>query len=171
MYRVLMPIDRETKRALAQSQAVASLPAATESVEVVLLHVFDSEEEATETELGDILSPARALSYLTEHEPVAAIETVKRWGTVAEEVLAVADEYDVDLIVLGGRKRSKMGALLFGSVTTDVMRNADRPITVTGDSLKEDREHPVYREVETPFYVDDSDQSRLDDREEPVKEA
>jgi len=54
-------------------------------------------------------------------------------GEVADDIINDAEALDVDLIVLGGRKRSPAGKILFGSVTQEVLLNTDRPATVTGD--------------------------------------
>ena len=53
-------------------------------------------------------------------------------GEVADDIIQDAEDLDVDLIVLGGSKRSPAGKLLFGSVTQEVLLNTDRPATVTG---------------------------------------
>ncbi len=60
------------------------------------------------------------------------IETtaIRQHGNVAEEILAEAADRDVELIVIGGRKRSLVGKALFGSVTQAVLPDADRPVMV-----------------------------------------
>lgn len=136
MYRVLMPIDGEEKRALAQSQAVMALPAASESVEVTLLHVSDDGAPDTVRELD---AGERAVEHLTGEPAVGALETEIRRGDVVEETLAAAATHDADVIVLGGRKRSPMGSLVFGSVSGDVLLNARRPVMVTGEHLESER--------------------------------
>lgn len=140
MYRVLMPIDTEGKRVLAQAQAVSALPTAAEAVEVTLLYVFDDEAQAEETSVRELPTGERAVEYLTGDRPVAEIETEGRWGDVAEEILDAARSHDIDVIVLGGRKRSPMGSLLFGSVSMDVLLNAERPVMITGEHLEDERE-------------------------------
>jgi nucleotide-binding universal stress UspA family protein len=148
MYRALMPIDTGKKRALAQVQAVKALPAASESVEVILLHVAGDDggtEAVREMDAGEL-----AVESLTGDLPVAAVETEVRRGEVAEEILAAADGNDADVIVLGGRKRSPMGSLIFGSISTDVLVNARRPVMITGDHLEAERD-------EAPLLGDEQD--------------
>jgi len=52
-------------------------------------------------------------------------------GEVADDIIEDAEARDIDQIVLGGRKRSPAGKILFGSVTQEVLLNTDRPVTVT----------------------------------------
>ena len=51
-------------------------------------------------------------------------------GDVAEEVLAVADEIDVDSIVMGERKWSSTGKVWFGSTTQSVILLTNCPMTI-----------------------------------------
>lgn len=145
MYHVLIPIDTDTKRVLAQAQAVVTLPAASQSVEVTLLHVF--EDEAEEASIRQLTAGNRVIEYLTEEQSIASLDTKSRWGDVAAEILDAAETHEVDALVLGGRERSPMGSLLFGSITTDVLLHADRPVMITGDHLVEERrESPLMGE-------------------------
>lgn len=164
MYHVLLPIDTDRKRALAQAQAVITLPAASESIKVTLLHVFA--DEAEESSIRELAAGDRIIEYLTEERPVASLDTESRWGDAAAEILDAAEANEVDALVLGGRKRSPMGSLLFGSVTTDVLLHADRPVTVTGDHLVEEREDsPLMGEEQDDVYTS----PRKDLSEDPTK--
>ena len=138
MYRVLMPVDGNEDRALAQAEYVASLPDAPDSVEVILLYVFvESDEdlpdelEAFSRSVDRIASVRRAREYLEEQG--VAVELNEGSVDAAENILAEAEGRDVDAIVLGGRKRSPAGKALFGSVTQSVILKADRPVMVAGD--------------------------------------
>lgn len=163
MYRILMPIDASVDRVASQVNAIASLPGTDDSIEVALLRVFESEEQAEETSIEQLTPGKRAIEYLTEQPAVASVETERRWGGVAETILDEADARDVDMIVLGGRKRSKMGALLFGSVSTDVLLHADCPVTITGEASEVKRE-PYPHRVDRP-----SDSTKFKgDRDDPV---
>lgn len=151
MYHVLMAIDTGIKRVRAQAEAVIALPAASESVEVTLLHVF--EDEAEESSIQQLTAGDQVIEYLTEERSVASLDTEIRSGDVAAEILDAAETHDVDALVLGGRKRSPMGSLLFGSVATDVLLHADRPVTITGDHLAEEREDsPLMGEEQDDLY-------------------
>ena len=67
-----------------------------------------------------------------------------RIGGVAQEVVGLAEELKVDLIVVGTRGRSVIGRALMGSVSDSVVRHARCPVVVarsqeTDDKKKGDR--------------------------------
>lgn len=49
-------------------------------------------------------------------------------GDAADEIVRYAGKVDARYLVIGGRKRSPVGKAVFGSVTQDVLLNADRPV-------------------------------------------
>jgi len=60
------------------------------------------------------------------------VQLLEASGNPADEILAYAEEYDVDQICVGGRKRSPAGKALFGSVTQDVILGTGLPVLVCG---------------------------------------
>src|SRR5215211_8867096 len=67
-----------------------------------------------------------------------------RIGEVAKEVVGLAEELEVDLIVVGTRGRSVIGKALMGSVSDSVVRHARCPVVVacwreTDDKRQGDR--------------------------------
>lgn len=134
MYHVLVPMDTDEDRALAQARYVAGLPDAAESVTATVLFVFGGEDVPEEwdrfksaTRIGAV---RHAIEYLEEHDVEA--EVIDESGDTAEFILREAEERDVDAVVLGGRKRSPAGKAIFGSVTQSVILNTDLPVVVTG---------------------------------------
>ncbi|MFB6137917.1 MAG: universal stress protein [Halobacteriaceae archaeon] len=136
MYQVLVPIDEDEERARAQVEAVRRLPAAEEEVVATLLHVYPEGEPRRP---GDLDAGETALELL-EADGIT-VRTQNRRGDPAAEILDVATETGAELVVLGGRKRSPLGSLLFGSVSHAVILDADRPVTVTGASVAETPSH------------------------------
>ena len=137
MYRVLMPVDTDEQRALAQAEHVANLPTDGDSLEVLLLFVFQEgtelpdDIEGTRT-AGRVGSVRRAQEYLDEHNIDVSIREDS--GDTAQDIVSIAETEGVDVIVLGGRKRSPAGKVLFGSVSQAVLLNAKRPVTITGSN-------------------------------------
>ena len=136
MYRVLVPVDDDVDRALTQARYVADLPAADEEVEAVLLFVFTGDSEDIPSEYRQFKTADRIQSVrrAREHLEDAGVEVNVRddSGDTTDDILDDAEEYDVDAIVLGGRKRSPAGKAIFGRVTQSVILNTDRPVVVTG---------------------------------------
>ncbi|MFB6072550.1 MAG: universal stress protein [Halobacterium sp.] len=136
MYRVLVPVDDDVDRALAQAEYVSDLPSADEDVEAILLFVFTGDTEELPEELKQFKSADRIQSVrrAREHLEDAGVDVLLRddSGDTTDDILEDAEEYDVDAIVLGGRKRSPAGKAIFGSVTQSVILNTDRPVVVTG---------------------------------------
>lgn len=62
---------------------------------------------------------------------VPEVVTVVRAGSPADEIIRVASEEDADLIVVGGRGKSVVGAILIGSVAYRVLHHAPCPVLVT----------------------------------------
>ena len=136
MYRVLVPVDKDVDRALAQAELVASLPDAANAVEALVLFVFHGEGEELPSELKRfnsaerIRSVRRVREYLEDHG--VEVDVLEDSGNTAEDILMEGEQHDVDAIVLNPRRRSPVGKAVFGSVTQSVIRGSDRPVIVTG---------------------------------------
>lgn len=124
MYTVVLSIDVDERRAVAQAEAVAALPSAAEEVRAVVLHVFEDNPEGAS--VAQVAAARRAADVLEavgiDHELREAS------GEPAPTVLEVARDLEADLVCLSGRKRTPTGKALFGSVTQSVILNADRPV-------------------------------------------
>jgi nucleotide-binding universal stress UspA family protein len=123
MCEVLMPVDSSESRGTAQADVVSELPCATEEVRMTLLHVFEDEDREETTAPKQICGGNAARSRLEEAS--VSVTEASRVGDPATEILAAAQEAEADHIMLGGRKRSPVGSLLFGSVSQAVTLDAD----------------------------------------------
>ena len=61
----------------------------------------------------------------------AQVETMVRGGTPADQIVRAADELEADLIVIGGRGKGAMEAIVLGSVAYRVLHHAPCPVLVT----------------------------------------
>lgn len=133
MYYVAVAVDDDPRELSRQSDALESLADEISSLKILVVHVFpgDSsiyldEEQAVQNELPDEVSDFES-SLNRAHENVSL---VTRKGDTQQQILEVADEYDVDSIMMAGKKRSPTGKVLFGSVTQQVVLSSDRPVTI-----------------------------------------
>lgn len=105
--------------------------------ELVVLSVMTEEEfddrwrddEEFNVETATEAATARARTVLRGTLGEDSTATVRgRVGDPVEEILAEADRTDARYIVVGGRRRSPAGKVLFGSTTQAVLLSADRPV-------------------------------------------
>jgi nucleotide-binding universal stress UspA family protein len=79
-------------------------------------------EQAGEEAIEEVVSAADAAGIETE--------SIIRHGVPHEEILAYADEADVDLTVIGSKNRPGEYRRLLGSVAERVARMSERPVSV-----------------------------------------
>lgn len=144
MYRIVIPVDEDETRATTAATFVtdlgdeSGLDADLDDVSASVVNVFkefqaiddggnvQSEDLYDETEF-----PESAVTVRDRLEEAGvAVELVRRHGDPGDEIVDYADSVDADAIVVPGRKRSPVGKAVFGSVTQDVILNADRPVTI-----------------------------------------
>lgn len=140
MEKILVALDgsEDSKKALARCSEIAKCM----GCEVILLWVQRSllELERSDPQVEalmrvmeeqdvkkEIETPAERFlesskKYLLD-KSVKKVKTLLRWGHPVEEILQVADEENVDLIVLGSRGR-RIGKAFLGSVSREVSERA-----------------------------------------------
>jgi len=90
---------------------------------------YVGEHEGLESGLEEHGEKALAAVENAAGDDVEIVTSLLR-GEPADEILAYADEHDVDLVVVGTRERNEAYRNLIGSVTERVVRVASRPVTV-----------------------------------------
>jgi nucleotide-binding universal stress UspA family protein len=133
MYTILVPVDADEDRARGQAAFVAELPAADTDITAVITHALTEEEAEAPEEIRNVerISTVRLVrDYLKEHD--VDVELAEGQQPPANGIIELADEFDVDQIVMGSRKRSPTGKAVFGSVSQQVLLEADDPVTVVG---------------------------------------
>jgi nucleotide-binding universal stress UspA family protein len=128
MVRLLVALDDDLSQARAQINAVESMVETADGAEAYLLHVFDDNPE------GASVHQVEAVRETKDRLEAAGVtvEFLESSGDPAGEILRYAEEYDVDQICVGGRKRTPAGKALFGSVTQDVILGTHCPVLVCG---------------------------------------
>jgi nucleotide-binding universal stress UspA family protein len=128
MVRLLLALDDDLSQARAQITAVESMVETADGAEAYLLHVFDNNPE------GASVKQVEAVRETKDRLEAAGVtvELLESSGDPAGEILRYAEEYDVDQICVGGRKRTPAGKALFGSVTQDVVLGTHCPVLVCG---------------------------------------
>lgn len=161
METVLIAVDgtKNSERIMSLLHAVVSSPK-----NIVLLHVEQLEGNSLMTAmLGDAeMSTLKESLKGTEHKEaldqkaekiltfyqkkmegagLPNIKTIMREGHPSEEILKVADEEGVDLIVVGCSGKSRFKRYLTGCASREVERNAKVPVLITkGDGCGEHAE-------------------------------
>lgn len=139
---VIAAVDRSERAKKAVKEAVEIASAFDDIVHVV--HVL-SRSEFVELEQTEVQKTGRAIDMdrirnhagkLAERasEGVDAdvdIEYVGLVGDASEKILDYADKQEARYIVVGPRKKSPTGKVLFGSVSQQVLLNSNCPVVVT----------------------------------------
>jgi nucleotide-binding universal stress UspA family protein len=119
--------------ALAEAAAIAARDG---DLVIHLVHVIEArvpspEMTPIEAELLDRVRPhvERALR-VAEAETDQRVFTHVRWGQPGNEILALAEEVEADMIVLGTHGRTGLARLVVGSVAEKVVRHAGCPVLV-----------------------------------------
>ena len=146
MYRVLMAVDENEQQASDLATTVERLAGEINDLEVLVLHVFRDVDLPSQLvvyePLGDFQEehhqqreiPAAVTNVadrLTERGIDAEIR-IERSENPATTINSIAVDHNVDNILIGGRKQSPIGKVLFGSTTQAVLLNSNIPVTVAG---------------------------------------
>lgn len=139
MYHILLPIDRDENRATAVIEAVLELPGSPEQLRVTVLNV----KEKVEVDTGDGGRISTEEMYDESDFPESVLrarERLEEEGIQTElrrehddpsqAIIRMANELDVDQVAMSGRKQTKVGKVIFGSVTQSVLLNSEVPVTV-----------------------------------------
>jgi universal stress protein A len=89
-------------------------------------------EDSAERELPDVMS--------CEDLRGLKVEEVIGHGDAAAEIVRVADERNVDLIVISSHGRTGLGRIIFGSTAEAVVRHARCPVLVVKPPAEEEEE-------------------------------
>jgi len=146
--RILLSTDGTVASERAEAHAI-ELAAAHDAV-LHALYVVDEDvvnaysgdeyvDEAEGPEHGLEERAEETLAALRDRAADAGVdaETAIHHGTPAETIVAYADDHDVDVLVLGTKRRPEEYRALLGSVTDRVLRLTTRPATVVKTEVDE----------------------------------
>lgn len=134
---IVAAVDRSNRAAAVVEEGAQLADAFGDELHVV--HVLGRSEfvELERTSVDDTGQPvpmdevrrvAREIAGEATADEAPDAEPVGLVGGAADELVRYADDQHARYIVLGGRKRSPVGKAVFGSVTQDVLLEADRPV-------------------------------------------
>lgn len=95
----------------------------------VLAAEYEAHRTAAEETAETVLENARA--HADEHG--LTVTTVTRYGRPARQIVAYAEENDVDRIVIGTHDRSGLSRLLLGSLSELVAQRSSVPVTTVSE--------------------------------------
>ncbi|MCW5719344.1 MAG: universal stress protein [Bauldia sp.] len=127
---ILVAADRAGPAPIALERAV--LLAKTHNATVTLLHVMETSVDANLLALevtqakARLTADFRAATVDMQNEVSVRVEC----GSPAAQIVAVADDIDADLIVMGAHRRRTLRARFIGSTTDRVVRTAVQPVLV-----------------------------------------
>ena len=133
MYQLLVPVDDDVDKALAQVQFITDLPVVNNEVSVTVAHAYRDDDAAQSADAPPEQSPAVTKALASLREAGISAEPLEIFHPPTEGILDAADDIQPNQIVIGGRKRTPTGKALFGSTTQHVILNADQPVTVIRD--------------------------------------
>ena len=136
MYRILLPVDTDPDRARGQAAFVEDLPSSAENIEVIITHALPP-DDVKEPDDADSLEEVETVTLARDYLEERGYDVTLAPGRLppADGILDLADEEAADHIVMGSRKRSPTGKVIFGSVSQQVLLESPVPVTVAGTKL------------------------------------
>jgi nucleotide-binding universal stress UspA family protein len=118
---ILLPTDLSPRSTYALE--IARSLAREQGARLDLLHVVPMAASADARRVAE-----QALANIVESNADIAMRWTLLAGDVAENILWMAREFRPDLIVVAGRKRNRLAALVSASVSRDVARRSPCPV-------------------------------------------
>lgn len=128
MYTVLIPVEQDIDRARKQIEFIIQQPLDKDHVKCIVAYSYADETSDEPVDrprsVSMVLDDLSSEGYTTEFQELNS--------PPSDGIKLLAEEADVDHIVMSGRKLSPAKKIAFGSVTQIVILNTDIPVTVVG---------------------------------------
>ena len=124
MYHVAVGVARADEHLTDKVDTVRSLPTSEDSTRVTVVHISDGTE-------GETPAVAKALQALESAGITADVHRAEAEDS-PRTLVEVVDELEVDLLCIGGRRRSPAGKLQLKPGAKEVILNAACPVVVAG---------------------------------------
>jgi len=117
----------------------------TATIKQLTLSKIFIQEESIEYEKSLEANGERYLSFMEELAQVKGVKIEKeiRKGAVSAEILAAAEEYKADLIVMGGWEKERSARDIIGHAHREILFNAKCPVIV----VKEPNIDIIYKQA------------------------
>ncbi len=143
---VLAAVDERDSNRLDRLAGTAADIAGPADATVALAHIFENDEyDEIRADLGsDADSEMTPDDAAKRYKPIRTVgDTLSERGVnfnwhgrlsnetpEGERIVQLAEELDVDLVIVGGKKRSPTGKAIFGSAAQDILLNSPVPVTL-----------------------------------------
>ena len=111
--------------------------------EVVLAHIFDDDDDADPDGSSYKRTQSRLEGYKNDIEQAGyeEISIVTRTGDISENVQGLAEEYDVDLVLVASHRKGFLKRALMGSATFELARVTNIPLLINKAEIHEEQEN------------------------------
>lgn len=149
--KILCPIDFSASSEAALKYAAAM--ARDSAAELIVVYVDEGPLAYDAGMLGFVepesdLQPESRLQAITQTLPDLACRACSLQGDPAAQIVQLAKDESVDLIVLGTHGRTGLARLLMGSIAEAVLRSAPCPVLALKQPDPDSQETSVSKEVE-----------------------
>ena len=129
--RILVPVDQSKRDAIARPYCVRMAQAL--QAEVFVLSVIPLARSFIPSSVRQVEAYVAGVAQGLSDEGIPATGIVRR-GDIASTIVAVAQEYDVDLILMITRGRRGLGRLVLGSTAEAVLTNTQKPVLLLSEA-------------------------------------